>query len=275
VEWYTKGTLVADVGCGHETPHLGSDIKLVRIDQDPSVKPDILCDIRAIPQGKETFDVVWSSHVIEHFNTKEIQDLIKEMIRILKIDGELVITVPNIAFAAQQILEADKNPRHNSQYAGWQLWGHHVTFEEHEFHRCGFTRHGLLSLLRTIEQLGDITVTVEEDGRDLRARATKKKTSDPFPIYENWHGLYEANGKKNGKTKKVKKLKGKYKQLTPSDKFAKQKEVESEKKTKHEKSITKILNHQKTAKNKKKVKAGDEDPFKTVPPPETEERELI
>jgi|GEM_PF-5335583 len=50
VKWelYGKNKKIADVGCGRNTPYFGKDVKVTRIDGDPEVRPDVLCDIRSI-----------------------------------------------------------------------------------------------------------------------------------------------------------------------------------------------------------------------------------
>lgn len=188
---YDKGTLVADIGAGHDTPYFGKETKVVRIDGNPKVKPDILCDIRAIPQEEGTFDVVHARHVLEHFNYIEAPQVLKEWARILKVGGELIINVPNLAHAAKDIIRADENEEFVSQYAYWQIYGNHRSYEFEEFHKIGFTKHGLKRVLMLIEVLGDIEVTETEDGINLTARAIKKKASFPYAILPVWGEILE------------------------------------------------------------------------------------
>ncbi|MFC1656344.1 class I SAM-dependent methyltransferase [Patescibacteria group bacterium] len=52
----------------------------------------VTCDGKKMPFKSESFDMVFSQGLLEHF--KEPSDLIKEQLRILKVNGYLVISVP-------------------------------------------------------------------------------------------------------------------------------------------------------------------------------------
>lgn len=185
---FDSGKKIADIGSGKDTPYFGNDVSVTRIDGDPRVKPDILCDIRAIPVPPETYDVVHARHVLEHFSMQEHPALLKEWIRILKVGGELIINVPNLAFAAKQILHAAANPDYDAMYAYWQLYGRQEDHSDTEVHRCGFTKHGLKRLLDGIEWLCDVVVS--ESGQDdinLEARAKKLESSYPYAIVPAWN----------------------------------------------------------------------------------------
>ena len=59
--------LVADIGAGTDTPWFGNEAKIIRIDNRAELKPDLMCDVRAVHVEDEHFDVVHSRHVLEHF----------------------------------------------------------------------------------------------------------------------------------------------------------------------------------------------------------------
>lgn len=190
-KYLEPGKVVADLGAGHDSPYFGKDVKVVRIDGKAKVKPDILCDLRAIPQEHETYDAVHARHVLEHFNMIEAPQVLKEWTRILKIGGELIVNVPNLAFAAREVIRADADEDYVSQYAYWQIYGGHQTYEPEEFHKIGFTKHGLKRLLMRIEALDEIEVIETEDGMNLTARAKKKQSSYPYAILPQWAGIVE------------------------------------------------------------------------------------
>jgi predicted SAM-dependent methyltransferase len=52
--------------------------------------------LKGIPYPDEYFDVVYSSHVLEHFNKKQGEFFIKECFRVLKKNGVLRIVVPDL-----------------------------------------------------------------------------------------------------------------------------------------------------------------------------------
>lgn len=191
-----KKKMVADIGCGFSTPTFENAI-VRRYDINADVKPDVRCDVRAIPEADETFDIVRAHHVLEHFFFYEARDILKEWTRILKVDGEIHIYVPNIGFAAEEILKTIENPNHDATYAFGMIYGTRpdIKASEHDhnqIHRMGFTVHGLRRLLETFDFLGEIEVTEGHPGsRDGKAtlfgKAVKVKSSKPFRILNAWN----------------------------------------------------------------------------------------
>ncbi len=174
--------LVADIGAGNHSPWFGANATIRRYDIDPSTHPDVRCDIRAIPEPDQTFDVVSTRHVLEHFMWEEAPALVREWTRILKVGGTLRINVPNLAYAAREILKADADPCYSPGiYPLYQAFGKQCG-NVGEVHRNGFTQH---SLHRLLEHCGLTDVTVEvsgELGENLDARATKAAHPAPLAI---------------------------------------------------------------------------------------------
>lgn len=52
--------------------------------------------LQGIPYKDNTFDVVYHSHIIEHFPKENVNDFIKECYRVLKPDGIIRIATPNL-----------------------------------------------------------------------------------------------------------------------------------------------------------------------------------
>jgi SAM-dependent methyltransferase len=75
----------------------------IRVDLDEDVNPDIKADARDIPLPDGCADAVFSSHVLEHLPETDLPRTLGEWRRLLKPDGELVINVPNLQMAAEQI----------------------------------------------------------------------------------------------------------------------------------------------------------------------------
>jgi predicted SAM-dependent methyltransferase len=181
--------LVADLGCGRSSDYV-ADGKTIRFDIDPAVKPDVLCDIRVLPEPDKHYDEVHCSHILEHFPAGQAPDLIKEWCRILKIGGKLKITVPNFELAITKILEG---PPAVTEYNWWQVYGRHDS--EHDVHHNGFTVRALEQLLTTAWGhvhgetdegngcLTDIAVEVAgEQQENLVATATKIRHPVPTVI---------------------------------------------------------------------------------------------
>lgn len=174
--------LVADVGCGLDSPWFGANVTVRRYDQDAAVCPDVRCDIRAIPEPDQTFDIVHARHVLEHFRWDEAPSLLREWLRILKTGGELRINVPNLAFAAREIIRADEDEAYApGLYPLWQVYGRQ-TGAEGEVHRNGFVKRGLRSLLEHCG-LTDVRVEVSgEFGENLDGVGIKAEHPIPLAI---------------------------------------------------------------------------------------------
>jgi hypothetical protein len=98
------------VGCG---PQNKSGLKgfdsdewrEIRFDIDSSVQPDIegtLTDMHAVATG--SVDAVYSSHNIEHVFSHEVHTALLEFHRVLKEDGMVVLTCPDLQSTCQAIV---------------------------------------------------------------------------------------------------------------------------------------------------------------------------
>jgi SAM-dependent methyltransferase len=110
----TGTRIVLHVGCGppaanrlHER-FRGSRWHEIRVDLDPSVKPDLVAsitDLRGI--ADVSIDAVWSSHNLEHLSAHEVPVALSEFFRVLKPGGFALITLPDLQQVAEFIV-ADK-----------------------------------------------------------------------------------------------------------------------------------------------------------------------
>ena len=97
----TKSLKVLDVGCGERIyEHIFPGSEYIGIDVEVSgrspeyKKPDKYFNGFDIPFPDKTFDVILCTEVIEHCSSPE--KLVKEIYRVLKPNGELLLTVPFI-----------------------------------------------------------------------------------------------------------------------------------------------------------------------------------
>jgi len=194
--------LVADIGSGHWSPHFDNAV-VKRFDMNPDTKPDIVCDVRAIPEKPEMYDFIYSSHVLEHFFYYEVKDVFAEWLRILKVGGEFKILVPNLEHAAHEILKSCNNENYDSSYAFGGIYGTRPqgadrdsswsmradSPESTQIHKMGFTKPGLRRFLEMFKCLDDIKV--EPGGFDgnasLTATGKKVKSSKPEIILDTWN----------------------------------------------------------------------------------------
>ena len=95
------GTLsVVDIGSG--PLHREYDgTKAIRVDIREDVEPDYRCDVRELPFADKSFDVVMSSHVLEHFGRHEWKAVLKEWLRVAR--DKVILDLPNIAWAAHRL----------------------------------------------------------------------------------------------------------------------------------------------------------------------------
>lgn len=131
---YTHGNkIILDLGCGTEKRVFKEGVPL-RVDLRDEAQPDYRCDLRSLPFKDEFADIVHSSHALEHFNRKEIPDVLDEWMRVLKVKGELRLEVPNLEYSAKEIVK----------HGGLSKIGMDVLYgEQHydlDFHKSGFTK---------------------------------------------------------------------------------------------------------------------------------------
>lgn len=108
-----------DIGCGPSKITLPGCGEIIRVDIDERWKPDYRCDVRQLPFANKEFDVVHSSHVLEHFYQSETLALLTEWTRVLKSDGIFILNLPNIDWAIENFnATAQLSHVHNVIYGG-------------------------------------------------------------------------------------------------------------------------------------------------------------
>jgi len=169
--------LLADIGCGTRLSHRSQSVKVIRIDLDQKVNPDVVADARWLPsEADNKYDEVNAHHILEHLTYKDGFAAIKEWIRILKPDGLLEIRVPNAQFAYEKLAAGDKDV-----YYTWMIHG--LQINEYQIHYNSFSPESLRHQFTIFENLHDIQITLEANPRPgaeimLRARKIKPTTID-------------------------------------------------------------------------------------------------
>jgi predicted SAM-dependent methyltransferase len=131
---------IVDLGSGPEkNSYMTEEGTVLRVDIREDVHPDYRCDLRILPFGNKEFDIVYSSHTLEHFARGEVGAVLDEWIRILKDDGELRLLLPNLKWAAQHIMNDEIDNDVMNVLYGAQSY-------DENFHKCGF-------IPQTVEQL--------------------------------------------------------------------------------------------------------------------------
>jgi len=152
------------VGCGPKRKNQTTrgfntpDWTELRLDIDASVAPDIIgtmTDMSAVADA--SVDAIFSSHNIEHLYAHEVPVALAEFLRVLKPDGFLVVTCPDLQEVCRLIAE-DKllDPAYTSPAGPITpldiLYGHRPPMAAGNLymaHRCGFTEKVLSGTLRT------------------------------------------------------------------------------------------------------------------------------
>lgn len=186
---------LAEIGCGGESPYFGEpgQVKVTRIDLDESKQPDIRSDVRDIPVPDQSFDVVHSRHVLEHFGRAETVSVLREWVRILRVGGELRINVPNALYAMRCLIGMEEGAMEPHPYPSWQMYGRQD--DERDFHKNWFTPRRL-KLLLEMPVFGLECVEVEEvaDGQNLQATAIKQEHQAYFALTPEWDEIAEREG---------------------------------------------------------------------------------
>ena len=151
------------VGCGPKhkeqtTQAFNSDAwNELRLDIDKNVSPDIvgsMTDMSGVADA--SVDAIFSSHNIEHLYPHEVPIAIKEFLRVLKPNGFLVVTCPDIQSVCALVAE-DKltEPAYTSPAGPIApldiLYGHRPQLAQGNLymaHHCGFTQKVLTATLQ-------------------------------------------------------------------------------------------------------------------------------
>ena len=90
-----KGRVLHVGSGGAELPEWFGKCDEVKLDINPDSNPDIVADIRDMGEiGK--FDIIFSSHVIEHFYEHDLPKVFSEFRRVLNKGGAVIINVPDL-----------------------------------------------------------------------------------------------------------------------------------------------------------------------------------
>jgi SAM-dependent methyltransferase len=135
----------------------GSEWQEIRLDIDPANEPDIvgsMLDMAAVANA--SVDAIYSAHNIEHVYAHEVPLVLKEFLRVLKPDGFLVVTCPDLQTVCQRVVEDKLGEAVYTSPAGPItpldiLYGHGAALAagHHTMaHKCGFTLKTLTQALQ-------------------------------------------------------------------------------------------------------------------------------
>jgi len=144
-----KGTKkILDIGAGGH-PYQTDEGTVLTVDLREETKPDYRCDFRRLPFGSGEFDIVYSSHSLEHIPRGDVGQVLDEWMRVVAPKGELRLIVPSLDWAAEQIVQSKGALNHDILNV---LYGQQEY--KQNFHQCGFTAASLGAML-TARGFGD------------------------------------------------------------------------------------------------------------------------
>ena len=149
------------VGCGPEsqsqTPFAEKPWNELRLDIDSSVDPDVVGTMTEMASvADSSVDAIYSAHNIEHLYPHEVPVALREFRRVLKPDGFVLLTCPDLQSVCKLVAE-DKlcDPAYVSGMGPISpldiIYGHRASMQDGNLymaHRCGFTGKVLSGTLR-------------------------------------------------------------------------------------------------------------------------------
>jgi ubiquinone/menaquinone biosynthesis C-methylase UbiE len=164
-----------------------ADWRELRLDIDPQVKPDVvgaMTDMHAVPDA--CMDAVYSSHNIEHLYPFEVPLALAEFQRVLRPEGFVVITCPDLRSVAALVAQDRLTEPAYTSSAGPispldMIFGHQTDLAKGNFymaHRTGFTSRTLEAALREAG-FASVVLLQRPWAFELWALATKAKRDRP------------------------------------------------------------------------------------------------
>jgi|ETNmetMinimDraft_33_1059910.scaffolds.fasta_scaffold40076_2 SAM-dependent methyltransferase len=177
------------VGCGgnYKSSCLGfnnDNWKEIRLDINKNVNPDIvgtLTDMKSVETG--SVDAVYSKHNIEHIFPHEVPIALREFYRVLKEDGMVSISCPDLQSVCEAVLEGGLlEPIYNSPRGPISpidvLYGHRRSIargNEYMAHKGGFT---YSTLYKAFKEVGFQSMAGGRRGYNLYLVAFKQRKPD-------------------------------------------------------------------------------------------------
>lgn len=123
--------MILNVGCGGRSHHKGSNLGDVRIDIFRFPPVTFLMDAHHLAFKNATFSKIVSFEVLEHLESPT--RALREFHRVLRQDGEIIITVPNVWYWRRIFRHLMNRRKALAQSDRKQSWAHKQAWDIQEF----------------------------------------------------------------------------------------------------------------------------------------------
>jgi len=114
------------------------------------------------PFPNESADEIIARDFIEHVSWRRVEDLLKDIFRVLKRGGRLYVQAPDLEAIARKVI---LNPEFKyGDLEGWKaisFWVYGCQDHEYNYHKTGFT---IETLKRLLESIGFVVEDIKNDG---------------------------------------------------------------------------------------------------------------
>lgn len=157
--------IAIDIGAGGLVrPHIAAEYDVETTDIRPDTKPTYVMDSLALNLPKNHYDMVCSSHHLEHIGRWDQEKIWAEMFRILKPGGVMEHVVPNVAWAAGHLVEGHIDEHvMNVLYGAQEAHGYERDYNTHYFAYTPETARALAENCGLV----DVTIQTHKDDPDL------------------------------------------------------------------------------------------------------------
>lgn len=147
-----------NIGCGSDQAS-----QYINVDIRDDVNADLVCDCHALPFPDERFELVFSSHCLEHFSHRETRTILTEWLRVLKKGGMLKLILPDIDVAFKSGQAGDYGTMIGVLYGAQDY--------PTNFHYMGFNEDYLRKILT---EIGIEITNVHKGGYEMIVTGVKK-----------------------------------------------------------------------------------------------------